>query len=306
VRRLPEATGSEEGGAVVAVGNFDGVHVGHQEILARAVAEARRRGVAAAVLTFDPHPAKVLAPERVPPLIQAQEDKLDLLEAAGVDAVALRTFDADYAGLSPAEFVDRTLVDALRAEAVFVGYDFTFGKHRAGDRKSLRDLGLSRGFAVHVVDPVSVEGIVASSTKVREFVLQGRMEAADLLLGRPFAVVGEVVTGAGRGRTIGVPTANVRPAGELLPALGVYAARAALPDGSLVSCVVNVGGAPTFGQGGVTVEAHLLDWEGSLLGDRVGVRFVRRLRAVRRFAGAEELVAQIQDDISEGRRVLEP
>ena len=290
----------------MAVGNFDGVHVGHQEILARAVAEARRRGVEAVVLTFDPHPAKVLAPERAPPLIQAQEDKLQLLERAGVDAVALRTFDSAYAGLSPAEFVDRTLVGALRAEAVFVGYDFTFGKHRAGDRKGLRDLGVSRGFAVHVVDPVTVEGIVASSTKVREFVLQGRMEAADLLLGHPFAVVGEVVTGAGRGRTIGVPTANVRPAGELLPALGVYAARAALPEGPLVPCVVNVGGAPTFGQGGVSVEAHLLDWEGDLLGARVGVRFVRRLRAVRRFAGADELVAQIREDISEGRRILAP
>jgi riboflavin kinase/FMN adenylyltransferase len=256
------------------------------------------------ILTFDPHPAKALAPDRAPPLIQAECDKLDRIAESGVDAVAVRSFDLDYAKLSPAEFIDQTLVEALRAEAVFVGYDFTFGRNRAGDRKSLRDLGVSRGFAVRVVDPVSVEGIVASSTKVREFVLEGRMEGAELVLGRPFAVRGVVETGAGRGSTIGIPTANVRPGGELIPRIGVYAARTELPDGSLIPTVVNVGAAPTFGTRDVVIEAHLLDWSGDLVQQRVGVHFVTRLRDERRFSGPEELVAQIRRDIEQGRDLL--
>lgn len=258
------------------------------------------------VLTFDPHPATVLAPQRAPRLIQAERDKLDAIAQSGVDAVAVRAFDADYARLSPAQFVDDTLVGDLQAEAVFVGYDFTFGRNRAGTRKSLRDLGVSRGFAVHVVDPVSVEGIVASSTKVRQFVLEGRIEAAELILGRPFAVCGEVVTGAGRGRTIDVPTANVRPDGELLPGIGVYAAWVELPGSELAPAVVNVGAAPTFGERDVVVEAHLVDWSGDLVGKRIGVLFVKRLRDERRFSSPAELVAQIRRDIEAGRIVLAP
>ena len=289
---------------MIAVGNFDGVHVGHQEIFSRTVAEARRRGGKAVVLTFDPHPARVLAPQRAPRLIQAERDKLESLADTGVDAVAVQAFDAEYAQLSPAEFVDQTIVGALRAEAVFVGHDFTFGRNRAGTRKSLRDLGVSRGFAVHVVDPVSVEGIVASSSKVREFVLEGRVEAAQVILGRPFAVRGEVVTGAGRGRTIDVPTANVQPAGELIPGTGVYAAWTDLPSGESVASVVNVGAAPTFGRRDVVVESHLLDWSGDLVGARVGVKFVRRLRNEKRFSGPDELVAQIRRDIEAGKELL--
>lgn len=292
-------------GPVVAIGNFDGVHVGHRAIFSRAAAEAARRGAPAAVLTFDPHPAKVLAPDRAPPLIQAERDKLDAIAAAGLDAVVIRRFDAAFAALSPADFVDQVLVHDLDAAVVLVGADFTFGRGRSGDRRTLRDLGARHGFAVQVVDPIAVDGIVASSTKVREFVLEGRVEAAAPLLGRPFAVAGTVVAGAGRGRTLDVPTANVRPDGELLPRVGVYAARVAAEGGPAdAPAVVNVGAAPTFGEREVVVEAHLLDWSGDLAGRRLTVGLLSRLRDERRFPDAEALVAQIRDDIGRARQIL--
>jgi riboflavin kinase/FMN adenylyltransferase len=211
-------------------------------------------------------------------------------------------FDRALAAKPPEAFVDEILVSAIGAREVCVGYDFTFGRGRKGDTHALAELGRARGFTLHVIEPVTVDGIVCSSTKVRQFVLEGRVEGAHLLLGRDFTVEGEVVRGAGRGRGIGVPTANVKPATELLPAPGVYAGWGATSAGRFAAAI-NVGTNPTFeAAGAVSVEAHLIDYSGGdLYGARLELGFTRRLRAERRFPSAEALVAQIREDVASAR-----
>jgi riboflavin kinase / FMN adenylyltransferase len=228
--------------AVVAIGNFDGVHVGHQRIFQLCIDKARAAHGTACVLTFDPHPAKVLAPEVAPPLITTAARKLELMAACGIDLCVLEPFDRAFAARAPAEFVEDILVKSLAAREIVVGSDFTYGRGRAGTIETLRADGR---FAVTVVEKVTVDGLVASSSKVRELVLEGRVEGAARLLGRPFELSGEVVRGAGRGRQIGVPTANVRTQNELLPRIGVYAGFARVGD-ERHKCVMNVGTNPTF------------------------------------------------------------
>jgi riboflavin kinase/FMN adenylyltransferase len=290
-------------GPAVAIGNFDGVHRGHQRLFERTRELARAVGGESVVLTFDPHPAKLFAPALAPPLISPLDRKLELIADAGIDACVVATFDHTLAALSPEEFVDQILVGELSARAVCVGYDFTFGKGRAGDTAALATLGKTRNFSVTVIDPVSADGMICSSTKVREFVLEGRVEGAALLLGRDPEIEGEVVRGAGRGRTIQIPTANIRPATELLPAPGVYAGWARIPDGKRYLAAINIGSNPTFGGGALSVEAHLLDYDGKdLYGARLMVGLRRRLRAEVRFSSVEALVAQIRADIAETRK----
>ena len=294
---------------VVALGNFDGVHLGHAALLAETRRQAAERGGESVVLTFDPHPARLLSPRLAPPLITTTERKLALIAERGIDACVVEPFDRALAALGPEEFVDEVLVRALGARAVCVGYDFTFGKDRAGRVETLRALGASRGFDVTVIPPFSVDGIVCSSTKVREFVLEGQVTGAALLLGRDFSIDGEVVRGAGRGRTIGVPTANARPLTELLPQRGVYAGWVRLPApwDQVHDAAINVGENPTFnatGGAAVTIEPHLLDFSGAdLYGSRIEVAFTQRLRDERRFSSVEELVAQIRQDIEAARQV---
>jgi riboflavin kinase / FMN adenylyltransferase len=289
---------------VVAIGNFDGVHRGHTHIFATARAHAH--GGELVMLTFDPHPAKVLAPSLAPPLITPLARKLELCAQAGVDVAVVQPFDVAFAALSPEEFVDRVLVRGLEARHVCVGHDFTFGRKRAGTIERLRELGDVLGFGVTIASAFAVDGLVCSSTKVREFVLEGRVDGAALLLGRPPEVEGEVVRGAGRGRTIGIPTANVRPDTEVLPKNGVYAAFATVPgQNHRWMAAVNVGTNPTFTTGHpVTVEAHLLDANIDLYGARLRLHFVARLRGEERFASADALVAQIQKDIVAARSAL--
>jgi riboflavin kinase/FMN adenylyltransferase len=291
---------------VVAIGNFDGVHRGHAHIFheVRRLAAELRSDAEAVVLTFDPHPAKLLAPSFAPPLITTEARKLELIAAAGIDVTVVQPFDRAFAAKSPETFVDEVLVAALGAANVCVGHDFTFGAGRSGDTAQLGALGAARGFAVHVVPPYSVDGIVCSSTKVREFVLEGRVDGAALLLGRDPEVEGEVVRGDGRGRSIGVPTANLRAETELVPKNGVYAGWAERPGEARHAAAINVGTNPTFArEGAVTVEAHLLDVDEDLYGARLRIGFVRRLRAEERFASVAELVAQIARDIEQTRAV---
>lgn len=286
----------------VAIGNFDGVHLGHQRLLAAARAAAGPSGESA-VLTFEPHPARVLAPRLAPPLLVTPARKLELIAAQGIDACVVEPFTTELAGWSPAWFVEELLVRGLGARHIVVGYDFTYGQKRAGNVDSLRAAGRQHGFEVEVVNAVAVDGLVASSTKVREFVLEGNVAGAAMLLGRPFDVDGKVVRGAGRGRTIGVPTANVVIDGELLPRPGVYAARVA-PAGqdTWYDAAVNLGTNPTFVQGGaLSLEAHLLDFDADLYDSRLRVAFVARLRDERRFTAIDELVAQIRRDIASVR-----
>jgi len=300
------------GASAVAIGNFDGVHRGHQRLFAEVVAQAGQRGAEPVVLTFEPHPARLLSPAFAPPLITPLSRKLELIEAQGIRVCVVEPFDRALAALSPAEFVDEVLVGALGAAHVCVGYDFTFGKNRGGDADALRAIGEARGFAVSVIEPVSVEGIVCSSTKVREFILEGRVEGAAMLLGRDVEIEGEVTRGAGRGSSIGVPTANLRPTTELLPRGGVYAGWAQRQGGQRHDAAINVGTNPTFNGGDgigradgaarVTIEAHLLDHDGGdLYGEHLRLGLSARLRDEARFASVDALITQIARDIEAAR-----
>jgi riboflavin kinase / FMN adenylyltransferase len=288
---------------VVAIGNFDGVHRGHAFIFQ----EARRLAGdgEVVVLTFEPHPAKVLAPALAPPLITPLARKLELIAKSGVDMTVVEPFTLELAAMAPDAFVAHVLAAGLGARRVCVGYDFTFGRARAGTVARLGELGGAHGFDVTVVPPVAIDGMVCSSTKVREFVLEGRVAGARAILGRDPEVQGEVVRGAGRGRSIGVPTANVRPETELLPKNGVYAGWAEVPGGARHAAAINVGTNPTFVAGHpVSVEAHVLDFAGDLYGAALRLGFVERLRDEQRFGSVDELVAQIRRDIDATRALL--
>jgi riboflavin kinase/FMN adenylyltransferase len=292
----------ELAGCALALGNFDGVHLGHQALFA----EARRHGVPAAALTFQPHPGKVLQPELAPKLITLLPRKLELFEAQGLAAAVVQPFSLEYARTSPRDF-EAALLDVLGARHVVVGYDFTYGAARGGTVDTLRAAASARGAQVHVVAPVTVDGVVASSTKVREYILEGRVSAAHRLLGRPFDLDGTVVTGQGRGRGLGFPTANVDTQNELRPAPGVYAIRVrfrAEPEGSWRPGVANIGVKPTFGGNAVTIEAHLLDFSGDLYGKELRVQFLEHLRPERRFGSVAELVGQIKRDVEAARTVI--
>ena len=290
----------------VAIGNFDGVHRGHQALVAAAVARAREMGGDAAALTFDPHPVRVLKPEAAPGSLMTLDQKASILDALGLSCLAVLPFTAEVARLEPAEFAGRYLRDALAAAVVVVGADFRFGRDRRGDVAELHDLGPRLGFGVHEVAAVIHDGTAVSSTRVREAVADGRVGDAAALLGRWFFVEGEVVRGAGRGRTLGIPTANVQPRNELLPRTGVYAAVLTTPGpvDARWPAVVNLGRNPTFGVHALSLEAHVLGEPGDLYDRRVRVEFVDRLRDERRFDGPEGLVAQIHEDIARARAVL--
>ncbi len=303
-----KASGSLRGCAV-AIGNFDGVHLGHQRLLAVARERARARGARAAALTFDPHPVRVLRPQLAPPLVTPLPRKLELLAAEGLDATVVQPFDVRYAGTPAAEFVSRDLADRLGCADVVVGYDFTAGHERARV-EALRPLLAARGITLHVVEPVTSDGLVVSSTKVREFLLEGNVEAASLLLTRPYDVDGVVAHGAGRGRGFGFPTANVETA-ALLPANGVYVVRAqpgggAPGKGPAHGGVCNVGVKPTVETGAkVVLEAHLFDFGGrDLHGEPMRVAFLARLRDEVRFPSVDALRAQIALDVARARDVL--
>jgi riboflavin kinase/FMN adenylyltransferase len=284
-------------GMALALGNFDGVHLGHRALFKEA-AEHGRPGA----LTFEPHPGKVLQPELAPRLITPLPRKLQLMEAAGLDVVVVLPFTLAFAR-TPARDFEAALLDQARVRAVVVGRDYTYGAHRAGTVSTLTEAAMARGSVVAVVEPVTVGGVVASSSRIREYILEGRVGAARALLGRPFDLDGIVVKGEGRGRSIGFPTANVDTHGELLPASGVYAVRVRTREG-WHGGAANIGTKPTFGGSAVTVEVHLLDWSGDLYGQEVRVEFLERLRAERRFPSVSELTAQIQRDVEEARVVL--
>jgi riboflavin kinase/FMN adenylyltransferase len=291
----------------LAIGNFDGVHRGHQELVRVARERAAATGAAAGVLTFTPHPAKIFAPALAPPLIVSLERRLELLGQAGADVGIVEEFTPALAAVEAEDFVRDVLVGGLGAREVVVGWDFSFGRGRRGNPALLRDVGAALGLGVTVVPPVTVDGLVCSSTKVREFVLEGRVEGAALLLGRPAELQGAVVRGAGRGRGLGIPTANVRPEAELVPKVGIYAARAHVLDatGAIASthkAALSIGSNPTFvAAGAVTIEAHLLDFDADLYEKRLRIEVLHRLRDERRFDSVEALLAQIAVDVAETR-----
>jgi riboflavin kinase/FMN adenylyltransferase len=292
----------------VAIGNFDGVHLGHQRLLETAARAARSLGGDAVVFTFEPHPAIVLAPHKAPPLLTSLPRKLELLAQAGMDACILEPFTRELADLSPDAFLQSILVEILGARHIVVGYDFTYGRDRAGTTESLRAFGAAHGIGVDVIEPVEAGGVVVSSTRVRELVREGDMAGARALLGRDFDIDGTVVRGDGRGARIGMPTANLATQGQLLPRGGVYAVRVQLLDGAstrTVPAVANLGTNPTFvDRTELSLEVHLLDFSGDLYGQRLRVQFIERLRGEQRFPGIDALLAQIRADIERAREIL--
>jgi riboflavin kinase/FMN adenylyltransferase len=292
---------------IATLGNFDGVHVGHQEILSRLVRQAGVRGSEAVVITFYPHPTAVLAPERAPAPLGSLRERLAMMRDAGVDTVVLQRFTLPFAALGPEEFVERYLVRCLGVLKLIIGHSVNFGQGRRGSARTLEEAGPRHGFEVEVVGPVTVGGLAVSSTEVRSRLCAGEVALAARLLGRAYAVEGRVLRGEHRGRTLGFPTANLRPRMAPLVPDGVYAVRVARAARGCQTWagVANVGHNPTFaGLRQRTLETHLFDFDGDLYGERLRVSFVERLRGELRFPSPQALVEQIRRDATRAREVL--
>jgi riboflavin kinase/FMN adenylyltransferase len=280
---------------VVALGNFDGMHRGHQQLVDEVRRQARERAGTSVALIFHPHPPRVLRPDKAPPLLMTLAQKLTAFERAGLDAVAIVRFTPELSRFEPEVFVETVVVDWLRAAEVWVGANFLFGRDRSGTFTLLRALGEDRGYRAEKIEPVFYKDFVVSSTRIRHLVAEGRVDEAGALLGHHYAIDGEVVRGDGRGRTLGCPTANLATENELLPADGVYATIAALDD-AWHRAVTSVGLRPTIGDDRRTVETHLLDGHYDLYGRRLRVLFVKWLRDQARFDTLDALRTQIAED----------
>jgi riboflavin kinase/FMN adenylyltransferase len=296
---------------VLTVGNFDGLHVGHRRIIATVTGRARAFEGEAAVYTFEPHPRKVLQPERAPRLLTTLEQKLELFEAVGVDVAIIEPFDLEFAQLPAERFVREVLFERIAPLEVYVGYDFRYGRDREGSMRTLTELGPHLGFAVTIVPEVKLGSRDVNSTRIRELLEQGNVADAALLLGRPYTVRGRVVLGQRRGRTLGFPTLNLAPENEVLPQAGVYACLVRFldagtpPAGELHHAVTNVGRRPTFGDVDQPLpEAHLLDFSADVYGRRAEIAFVEHLRAEQRFESVDALRAQIALDVVAARTRL--
>jgi riboflavin kinase / FMN adenylyltransferase len=289
---------------IVSLGNFDGVHLGHQAILTKAVSEARALQGTALVLTFHPHPLSVLRPNSPLPLILGLREKLLLFRRLEIHGVILQRFSQTFSQLTAEEFVRRYLVDIIGIEKVIVGHNVSFGHRRSGNAEILVQLGEKFGFAVDVIGPVVIDGREVSSTAVRTLLGTGNMHEVTRLLGRPYGVSGRVEKGFQRGRTIGFPTANLRPRTDLLLPNGVYAVTVDLDEKISIPGVANVGMNPTFGNNRRTIEAHLFDFSADLYGQRLQVNFLEYIREERKFPSVPELVRQIQEDADRARALL--
>lgn len=289
--------------AVLTIGNFDGVHRGHQAIFSRVVDEARRIQGTAVLITFQPHPAKLLRPELAPPLITTAEQKLAMVETAGMDLVMNLHFTAELCRTPATDFVQSMVVPHFQPRTIFIGTPFRFGHNREGDVKLLSSLGERLGFRAEGIGVVDDDGETISATRIRQALRDGRVAAAGRMLGRPYEMVGTVVKGAGRGKKLLFPTANLACENELIPKRGVYATRLRLDD-RLLASVTNIGQRPTFDEQGLVVETHVLDFDGDLYQRRVRLQFVERLRDEQRFASRDDLVAQIRQDVVLSRDLL--
>jgi riboflavin kinase/FMN adenylyltransferase len=284
----------------VTIGNFDGVHLGHQRIIRGVMDRSRETGTQSMVLTFFPHPAKVLRPEQAPPLLMTLQQRLDSFRESGINAALVLKFDGELAKVTAEDFVRKFLVETLRANTVLVGSNFRFGHKQAGDVHMLEEFGRRWNFEVQVVPPVIQDGIVVSSTAVRCGVREGRMEDASHLLGRPFALAGEIKTGTGQGRKLIVPTLNLATEQECLPKNGVYATETVV-EGRKYRSATNIGVRPTFDGQRLAIESHLFDFSETLTSGAMEVRFWKRLRDEKKFAGPEALRDQVLRDISDAQ-----
>jgi riboflavin kinase/FMN adenylyltransferase len=284
--------------SVVTIGNFDGVHAGHRQLLRRVVELGRERHLKPVVLTFDPHPTRVVAPHRAPRLLTTIEERVALIREQGVKEVVVLPFTAEVATLSPQEFVERIIAGELHARIVMVGDNFRFGHTQAGNIDTLAELGVRFGFQTDIVSAVHRRGRLVSSSAIRRLIEEGNVAMACRLLERPYALSGEVVSGHGIGSKETVPTLNLRTPAEVIPANGVYITRTRDPEtGDQWNSITNVGNRPTFGGDGLTIETFLLSSFDGLTPGSIAVEFLRRVREERKFENAEALKQQIFQDV---------
>lgn len=289
----------------VSIGNFDGVHLGHQRMITTLVSEARRAFRAAVVLTFEPHPLELLAPGRTPPRLCKPQQKADLLAEHGVDCLIVYPTDAAFLSLAPRDFFDGVLIQEIQASGLVEGPNFCFGKDRTGDVNTLRHYCAEAGVQLEIVEAVSQRGRLVSSSEIRTLIRSGNMTEATGMLGRPYRISGEVQRGAARGAGLGFATANLADCGVMLPLEGVYAARSSV-RGREYAAAVHIGPNPTFAEQQQKTEVHLIDYDGGdLYGETVSVDFLDRLRDTMEFDSADALKAQLSCDVADARRIIE-
>ena len=299
IRDLEQLTDANRGGAV-AIGNFDGVHQGHLRIVQRLLERAKEVGGTAIVFTFDPHPVRLLRPEQCPPPLTWTKRKVELLASHGVDKVVAYPTDEKLLELSAEEFFDRIVLDALNTRALVEGPNFYFGHNREGNVEVLSGLTAAAGISLDVVAPLKIDGQLVSSSLIRQFISQGEVARAAKMLSAPYRIRGMVTHGAGRGGKLGFPTANLEAVDTLLPRSGVYAGRAWV-DARSYAAAISLGPNPTFGEGHLKVEVHLIDHDEVIYGQPLEVEFYDRLRDIVAFDSQEALVVQMQQDISQAR-----
>ena len=287
----------------IAIGNFDGVHLGHQALIKKCLENAEKHRLKPLVLTFYPHPMKVLGKkERL--ILTPLEEKVRLIRLYGIEHVIVLQFSRELSLMEPEEFIEEVLVKRLKCKALTVGENFRFGRDRKGDTETLDSASKTWNFLFTPVSQVVLDGIPVSSTRIRRLIREGRVERAAKFLGRPYKVVGKVVSGKGRGKRLGFPTANIDPENEIIPKNGVYAAFAHVKS-ALMKSVVNIGKKPTFGDEELTIEAHIIGLDEDLYGERIGLYFVARLRDEKKFGSIEELAQAISRDRERGATLLE-
>ncbi len=291
-------------GAVVTIGNFDGVHRGHQHIFHKVLREARQKKSKAVVITFEPHPKRVLHPERQPfYLITSREEKIARIAETGIDGLLMIPFSMEFSQTTAQAFIHSILWDRLRIKKIFIGHDYTFGRGREGNKTLLAAAGEKLGFAVEVIGAFKVGDIVISSSLTRNLILAGRVKEAALYLGRPYNLSGVVIVGHRRGRGLGFPTANIQPDKALIPARGIYAVRLLLA-GNKRQGVLNIGFNPTFSDSALSIEAYIFDFDEDIYGQRLEVLFIDRIRDEMKFDGPARLVEQIRRDVETARNIL--
>ena len=288
----------------VALGTFDGVHRGHRVLINSAIEKAKKNGGISVVYTFLNHPLEIIAPERVPKMINTIDEKLRLLEEMGVDYVVLQTFDEKYAETSKEEFIDKILIEYLGAKEIFVGFNYTFAERGSGNVEYLKKVAPEKGIKLNEIEAIEYKGQVLSSTLIRKFILEGKIEEANMFLGRPFFISGEVEHGKKLGRVLGFPTANLKVVNKVYPPFGIFGGTVLIEgEKEKYNAVVNIGKNPTLKPGELSVEVHILDFNRDIYGKKIDVSIEKHLRDEKKFGSMEELRQGIRNDVENWRKI---
>jgi riboflavin kinase/FMN adenylyltransferase len=288
---------------VLTIGNFDGVHIGHRRIFDIVKEKASKINGDSVVFTFEPHPVKLLIPNKGPFLITTFEEKIRLIEESDIDIIVCPNFDMNFANQTPREFIENVFVNIIGIKEVVIGYDYLFGKNRKGNINTIKDFGKEYGFNVDVIKPIKVDNTIVSCTKIREYIKKGMVKEASLLLGRDYYIDGYVISGRERGRKLGFPTANLNPYNELIPKSGVYVAKIVYSN-RMFEGVVNIGNNPTFSDTSFSIEAHMFNFNKDIYGEKIRIIFIDRLREEVAFKNPDDLKRQIEIDIITAKKIL--